>query len=243
MLKHIDFLKSYVTETQKEWQVIIPEEPSHRSPNELYKCLGKSLIKYLYSLQRKRSVGYVDSQQILIKTPSIENLDDCFRFFTDAPVLILVRDGRAVVESHIRSFSMDPNNTGWYGVKRETCTRRWVKAAQEIIRFKNNQQSNNANYLLIKYEDLHINTEKEMTRILDFLDLHIADYNFQSALNIPVKGSSTFGQVEGKPISWHSVAKTTDFDPLNRASGWTQEETDSFNRIAGEYQEYFGYSP
>ena len=86
--------------------------------------------------------------------------------------------------------------------------------------------------MIVRYEDLHTQTEAEMRKILSFLCLDVSKYDFQTALNLPVVGSSTFKRPAGK-VQWIPVMKTEEFDPLARASDWTRAMHERFNWIAG----------
>jgi len=95
--------------------------------------------------------------------------------------------------------------------------------------------------MIVKYEDLHTNTESEMRKILPFLDLDAGQYDFQRALNLPVVGSSTFKRTEEK-VKWLPVMKTDDFNPLTRADEWPRSMHERFNWLAGKQLEQLGYA-
>jgi len=233
LLKHIELLKQYTEETQHTWGTLMPDELLPDSPAAFRACIGKALVNYLEQLTRNYNRPETKNQRLIIKTPDVINIDDFFEFFPNCPLLILVRDGRAVVESHVRTF----------GVDKEETMHRWANAAAQIIRFVQMRQSPQEQYLIVKYETLYSQTEQETSRIFDFLNIDKSQYRFKKALNLPVIGSSTFGRTEGTPVSWaQGVPKTADFDPLGRARDWTLEDNKKFEKIAGEAMKYFGYS-
>jgi hypothetical protein len=80
-----------------------------------------------------------------------------------------------------------------------------------------------------------------MRRILAFLGLSTETYSFESALNLPVVGSSTFKRPAGS-VRWLPVKKTSDFDPLARASEWTRATHERFNWVAGKQLVRLGYT-
>jgi len=233
LLRHIELLKQYTEETQQTWGEIMPKELLPESSAAFRACIGRALVSYLEQLTPNYNRPETKNQRLIIKTPDVVNIDDFFEFFPNYPLLILVRDGRAVVESHARSF----------GVDRERAMYDWANAAEQIIQFVQSRQSPQEQYLIIKYETLHSQTEQEVSRIFDFLNVDKSQYRFKEALNLPVIGSSTFGRTEGAPISWEkSVPKTAAFDPLSRARDWTVADNKRFEQIAGESMKYFGYS-
>ena len=79
-----------------------------------------------------------------------------FQLFPQARLLILVRDGRSVVESTVKSF----------GTSYELSMQRWAEAARIILEFQKNNQNKSGNFLIVRYEDLLDNLEKELIRIL-----------------------------------------------------------------------------
>jgi hypothetical protein len=93
--------------------------------------------------------------------------------------------------------------------------------------------------------------EHELRRIFEFLHLDPNQYDYQAAINLPVRGSST---LSGGPstkrfswvragIHWDAVQKPADFDPVNRWASWQRAKHERFNRVAGKYLTSFGYEP
>jgi hypothetical protein len=94
--------------------------------------------------------------------------------------------------------------------------------------------------LIVRYEDLHRNTAAELRRILAFLGLEASHYDFAQAEAMPVRGSSTFrGASQG--VHWGAVAKTAEFNPLQRWEHWPRSRHERFNWVAGRYMKHFDY--
>lgn len=87
-----DLLDSYVNSVSKLWARSLGDGLK----DELYRHLGDGLISFL--------TEQIDTKRVLTKTPSIRNLGNFFKLFPHARLLILIRDGRAVVESSVKSF-------------------------------------------------------------------------------------------------------------------------------------------
>ena len=119
----------------------------------LYEHLGNGIISVLSS--------QVKGKRLITKGPFVRNLNYFFKLFPRAYLLILVRDGRAVVESRVKTF----------GESYETAMRYWADAADTILRFNQMARGSQLNYLTVKYEDLCNNLENELRRILAFLGL------------------------------------------------------------------------
>ena len=97
------------------------------------------------------------------------------------------------------------------------------------------------NYLIVRYEDLWNKPEEELRRIFAVVGLDADKYDFNAAINLPVRGSSTFHGKEEQRYHWKPVEKTADFDPLARASHWSRSMHERFDWIAGEKLASLGY--
>lgn len=245
-----DLLIKFVEPTYKLWTKWGVEDVAG-SVEQFYHYLGDSLLSYL-KLQADQtkiaasrsadssSTEEVDAQlempvsqgkkRLVAKTPSVKNLKNFFRLFPNAYLLILVRDGRSVVESGMKTFER--------GYEEEM--RAWGEGAQEILEAEAMFRSAQQKFRVIRYEDLYTNTEKELRSIFNFLDLDVEAFDFDAALNLPVKGSSTAQGKDGK-VHWKPVAKTADFNPLKRWSYWGRDLHERYNWITGNVATRLGY--
>lgn len=173
-----------------------------------------------------------DGRRPVTKTPRVDNLDLFFRLMPDACLLILVRDGRAVVESGVKSF-------GWY---RESAIRHWARAAERIRAFDMAQRGSGRRYRIVRYEDLMTNLHDELSRIFEAVGLDPSIYDFEAAKSLPVRGSSSIRDTEAA-VHWKPVEKTSAFDPLSRWRHWRNGRHRRFNYLAGKCLEHFGYEP
>jgi Sulfotransferase family len=201
----------------------------------LHRLLGEALLAFI-----GQEPGGQDSdgsppgpatRRLVTKTPSIDNLDHCFNFFPDSQLLILVRDGRTVVESGVRSFNWDYENA----------IRRWDGAARKILSFRAGGELARLRSTVVKYEDLFSTPDPELRRLLGFLNLDPAKFDFDRALGLPVRGSSVFGRPEQDRVRWRRLERTEEFAPLERAADWDRWKHERFNRLAGESLEALGY--
>jgi len=146
-------------------------------------------------------------------------------------LIIVVRDGRAVVESQVNSF----------GECYETAIRKWAKAAETILRNDVTLKKSRFKYMIVKYEDLFKDTNGELEQLMKFLKLDSKRYNFDAAINLPVRGSSVYLGEGKEKIHWKPVNKTKDFKPLERWKGWSRLRHEEFTCLAGKYLLEFGY--
>jgi hypothetical protein len=209
------------------------------------RCIGDGLISFLENQNAGEVAGQIDSaksrpdnssglssNRLVTRTPSVKNLGYFFRFFPSASLIIIVRDGRSVSESGVKSF-------GWHY---EDAFRSWVNAARAILKFDTDHKNTQHKYIIVKYEDLHNDMEQQLRRIFEFLGLDAGQYDFNAAGNLPVLGSSQLRDSGQEKIHWRPVEKSQDFDPTMRWSGWGRSLHERFNRISGDCLLEFGYA-
>jgi hypothetical protein len=218
---HTDLLMRYSDRVAQHWDTVWGV--SGQTRDELNHSLGTGLSRFLTLHSR--------GHRVVSKTPSVDKLELFFRFFPDAPLLILVRDGRAILESGIRSF-------GW---NREANLHRLASAADKIAEFKRTHDDKVHRYLIVKYEDLWQRPAQEMREILEFLDLATDEYDFDQAAQLPVRGSSDLVHKGDESLHWKPVDKKPEFDPLSRFEHWTPAMHYRYNQVAGKPMEALGY--
>jgi Sulfotransferase family len=207
--------------------------------------IGEGLVSFLYAQLDRRKASSLPASppalrpRLVTKTPHVTNLELFFELFPSAPLLILVRDGRSVVESTVKTFSRP------YGY----AAREWASSAREILEFQRRHLQ--PNYLIVRYEDVYQNVESELRRIFSFLGLDPEVYDYSAAANAPVRGSCAvraetpkarkdFWVADG--VHWNPTPKPADFNPLVRWHDWSRAKHERFNWIAGQYMPAFGYS-
>lgn len=241
LLSHASKLVNYSVWLEQEWTRIMGAGHAG-DPALLRQCLGEGLATFLTRLKQRSVEARAQQFQIptavtatarrlVSKTPQVLNLNLFFDFFPRASLLILIRDGPAVVESNARSFGIDP----------EAAMRTWNQGARTILAFDRDPASRGRKYRIMRYEELHRDPSLQMRELLPFLELDMASYDFARAEQVPVIGSSTFKRDGGK-VRWVPVAKTADFNPLARADGWSRAQHERFNWLAGDSARALGYT-
>ncbi len=189
---------------------------------DLYRELGNGLLRFLT----------VDVQRRLVaKTPSVVNLTQVFTIFPAATVLLLVRDGRAVVESCVQTFGWDF----------DLATRRWAAGADTIGDLLRRRPSPDPQVQLVRYEELVSDPVRSISELLAFLDLDPAGYDFEAVARLPVRGSSVHRGTGRNEVHWEPVARDATFDPLRRWEGWNTARHERFAWLAGSQQQALGY--
>jgi hypothetical protein len=221
LLQHAPHLKRYASRLHDSWN---PEWRASATQADIGAALGRSLLTLLTDQASHRG------RRLVTKTPRADQLDLFPWLFPDHPLLIIVRDGRAVAESAVRSF-------GW---SYKHAIGRWNHGARRILEFDRDQREGNCRYLIVRYEDLVTDLESHLRRILSFLRLDASRFDFDAAVNMPVRGSSML-KSQGQTLHWTPVAKSSDFRPLERASNWTPHQHRLFLARAGLSQHLLGY--
>ena len=191
-------------------------------PDAMSQSIGEGLVSFLWTDRQRR---------LVTKSPSVAHLDRFFTFFPSARLLILVRDGRSVVQSAMDTFGWDFDRG----------CRAWAAAAGTIGRFQQAESSRADRWRVVRYEDLVDDSEGQLRSIFEFLKLDPTRYDFEAARNLPVRGSSAFGRHDG-PVNWEVVAKDASFAPKERWRSWSAAQFDRFDWLAGERLVVFGYT-
>ena|SRR5215204_1260793 len=211
-----EFVGSVRSRWDPTWGVV-----SEQTMADLYASLGDALLDFL---------TVDDSRRLVTKNPSVTGIEQVFKFFPKAHVIILVRDGRAVVESCVRTFGWDA----------DLAAHKWAAAAATALRFVDGRVADDSSVRMVCYEDLVVDPGRQMTQLLSFLGLDTADYDLSAAERLPVRGSSVF--LGGKSqVHWEPVERTRDFDPLQRWTHWSAEQHRRFAWLAGRQQVALGY--
>jgi hypothetical protein len=222
ILEDSQILNEYADKLYSRWD---PQwGVNHHTKKNIKSSLGSGLISFL------RSHLSSAEKRLVSKSPSVKNLNYFFQWFPEAKLIILIRDGRSVVESYVKSFSFSY----------ETAMQLWADRAKIIVDFMEENKNKQECFMLVKYEDLFSDNEKQMENILTFLNLDKAKYDFDGAKKMPIRGSSEL-KTKSENVHWKPVSKTESFNPLERHSNWNTSKLRMFNRIAGKYLYEFGY--
>ncbi len=225
-LTHADILQQYTETVYRAWDKSWRQQ--FDAPDPLMKYLGDGLLSFLDAEALKdRPNGHLTTR-LVTKTPDVANLPLFFKLFPNAKLLIMVRDGRAVVESSVKSFKRSYDEV----------MHEWADAARMIQQLVKTEAE--CRYLIVKYEDLQQNTAAEMQKILPFLNLDSAHYDFAAMNELPVFGSSQLVTEGNQKVHWEGN-KFENFEPTKRWQHWDQQLHDRFNWIAGKELQQLGY--
>jgi protein-tyrosine sulfotransferase len=220
-LDHSDHLLAFAEAVQGAWDPRWGELDAGLT-GRLHAAMGEGLLSFLWADRSRR---------LITKSPSVRYLSRFFSFFPEARLLVLVRDGRSITQSSMDTF-------GW-GFERSA--RAWADAAEEIARFRQANAQRADRWRLVRYEDLVDDLDRELSEILTFAGLDPADYDMDSARNLPVRGSSVFFGPGRSSVHWEPVRKDVTFSPIRRWESWSPRQLERFEWLAGGPLRDLGY--
>jgi protein-tyrosine sulfotransferase len=185
---------------------------------------GAALVGYLHT-------AVPAQQRILLKVPSVQYLSQFFDVFAHEHLLVLVRDGRDLVESTLRTW---PRLQFW-----QVCMR-WNRAARMVLAVHEHlANAKPTGYWLARYEDALDAPEAFVHEACRRFGLGEERYPFDQISGIPVQGSSFLAK--GGKVSWVPVQRTQDFRPLGYWRKWSALRKWLFKRLAGQSLLALGY--
>lgn len=196
----------------------------------LMRSLGDGLSQLVVSTAAADSDD--DHRPVVIKTPSVENIRHALELFPSAPILIVVRDPAAVVDSGMKTF-------GW---SFEKAIHLWSKGSGQILDFVDTNRQPDARVRVIRYEDLvGESLAPTLQSVFELCSVDPTAYDYAAAANMPVKGSSELGAKSADLSGWQRVEKPNDFNPLARGKNWGPLRRARLSHVARRGMEAWGY--
>jgi hypothetical protein len=220
LVQRADHLRSYVDAVTSSWTESWGVPPD--APARLMEALGDGVAAFLQA-----GAG---ARRVVAKTPRTEHLDLYGELFPHCPLLLLVRDGRNVVASNVRSFDEHE----------EVMRQEWARAGRRILEFDARNRDGGIPYRIVRYEDLFADLQATMTAILRTCGLDPDRYDFEVANRLPVRGSSSLRH-RGEVVHWEPVDRDERFRPNEHWRDWTPYQHARFAEVAGDVQRAFGY--
>jgi hypothetical protein len=160
---------------------------------------------------------------MLLKVPNVRYLDYFTSVFPYETLLLLIRDGRDVVNSTLKT---------WPYKKFSDVCREWDYSAKMIFCFDEHYCNKKNDYLLAKYEDILENPVNFAKMACDRYGLDYQKFPVEKIDELKVVGSSSI-QSQGK-VTWQAAEKPQDFQSTQRWLKWSSEEKQIFKEIAGQ---------
>lgn len=177
----------------------------------------------------------VGDRAMLFKSPHVQHLALFSAIFPRDRLLILLRDGRDVLQSSIATFGRRLMDKSFSAMASE-----WAAATQLALAFEPGGALASENALVVRYEDLVRDGRATMERVLAHSGLDPALYDWQRFENLPLRGSSTSRADTSE--KWKQEPRARDFNPLGRWREWPDARKKHFKKMAGETLIAAGYA-
>jgi hypothetical protein len=225
LLEYAHTLPEYVDATAKRWAHPAGFD-EQRERDALLRALGSGIESFL--------VSHVNpGRRPLSRTPSPRNLNLFPRLFPDGKLVVLIRDGRDVVDSAARS---------WPRVPMPYWMHKWARAAGQVQRCCDPETPpEGRHWVLVRFESLVADTQDSVGALLDFLGLDRERFPWDRLDSVGVRGSSTVRGQAGR-LNWQKVERPDRFNPVGKWRDWGFLTRWTFKLIAGRQLIQLGYA-
>jgi protein-tyrosine sulfotransferase len=226
VVEYADLLHEYSEKTYQHWRRLewVSDLEEHR--RLLQHHLGQGILAFLGS--------QIDAtKRPLHRSPDCHNIDKFFLFFPGVKLLLLIRDGRDVVESAARK---------WPQQSYEHWMRKWAEGARRLLNFiqQTGREMRGKSWELVRYEELVERPEIAVKGMLEFLDIDVSTFAWDRLTHLPVRGSSSILDAHGK-VSKETVEKLQEFSPIGRWHSWSGWRKRKFKKLAERELLELGY--
>jgi protein-tyrosine sulfotransferase len=213
-----------VRQLQRKFLLAYKPNVGKLANEEFLPLFGASLIAYLYEQAPA-------NRRVLVKMPSAQYLQYFFSMFPNEQVLVLIRDGRDIVSSTLRT---------WPRLNFIQVCLRWNRSARAVLGALDHfKQDRCHGYWVARYEDALADPEAFVHEACKHHDLDSSIYPFEQIDTIRVIGSSKLAQ--GK-VTWRHLKRPANFRPGEYWRQWSSLRKAIFKAIAGRSLIDLGYS-
>lgn len=226
VFEHAHLLYEYSEKMYQRWRQLKWIEDPGECRRQLQFHLGQGILSLL--------VSQIDeNRRLLLKTPDCNNMDKFSLFFPGVKLLLLIRDGRDVVESAVRKWPQQSD---------EHWMHQWASGARRILNFIHGtgQRTRGKSWELIRYEELVEQPEATIGRVSDFLEVDESAFAWDRLTQLPVRGSLAILDAQGR-VSQEAVEKPKGFSPIGRWRHWGMWRKRKFKKVAGRELVELGY--
>jgi hypothetical protein len=226
-----DLLEIFAERVYSHWSSKWTLKKENES-GDIMNGIGKGLVGFLRDqvVNEKDKCGDCN-YTVVTKTPYPKNIHLFRELFQAGFLVVLIRDGRAVAESRMRTFdeSFDEAVQGWR------------RGAREVIQFVQEYGWSSQRHLTLRYEDVYRNSADELRRLFDLVGLDPSSYPYSDLEEVEIVGSSTYGRRDGD-VTWEAKQDDGSFNPLNRFRDWGREKHERFEWLAGDEHRKLRYT-
>ncbi|MGI9435924.1 MAG: sulfotransferase family protein [Geminicoccaceae bacterium] len=212
LLHEAHHLKAFADNAYDHWSDVAGDHALPTIKADLKAALGETLCRFL--------TRGVETPFVVAKTPSIQNIGMIDQFFPEEKLIVILRDGRDVMASGMRSF-------GW---SLDESAGDWADAADQLLAFCEAVPRDRR--LIVRFEDLVADPARTLETVFRHIGVDPNAFNWNETVLRQVIGSSSLRPQSGD-LDWKPIDKTKDFDPIGRWQGWTEDEKRRFDSRAG----------
>lgn len=223
-LARADLLLEYSVETAAKWTKWPELEKRYSDGNEILRALGTGL-------EALAGVGCLPA--VVLKTPSCENLEVGWRLFPSALHLVVVRDGRDVVESGYQAG---------YWPSRSGAAKAWTDAVANLrAGLERVSDRGRPTTLIVRYEELVRDVGAAIIPVVDALGHPACPEDTSRLADLPVYGSTDYGLRPDGTFEWRIASRKADFSPIGRWRAWSPTLTANLTEIMERELCWLGY--
>jgi len=217
-----------VTQLQNDFTRVYRHNAEVLYPFEFSAYLDSAYMKCLQS-----KVG--SNKTMVFKFPFVHHANIFRILFPEDYQILLLRDGRDVVSSSMKTFSKGIIKRNFSDYCAE-----WSRATETILNYDVDGPNQHSRTIVVRFEDFIKNPCERIRELLDRVGLDCSMYNFSGLANMPVRGSSELA-TRSEGVHWQPYKSQNEFNPIGRWSGWPERRKRKFKRIAGEMLINAGY--
>lgn len=192
-------------------------------PGAFEALVGAAFVGFMHA-------GVPEDKRLLVKVPRVSYLSHFSTMFPKEDCLLLLRDGRDVVASSMKT---------WPGKDFSDTARMW-RDSTVLMRHVFRQQIGQRICRMYKFENLSDNPEQFVRDACESYDLDSQHYPFENVATLTVHGSSNL--FSAGEVNWEPQEKPKDFVSSGKWQGWTYREKARFKRVAGDVLIESGYA-
>lgn len=227
-LWEVPILKTIVSETKKMHKLFLYNYSHNKGKIgelDFFPLFGSAFINYIKSFVPNRR------KRIVLVNTSVDYLNYFYSVFPYEKLIILIRDGRDIVYSSLKTFEGTIFIQKCYD---------WKRSAELTYNFINYFKKAGKEFHVFKYEDIWENPYNFIKLFCKVNKLDLNKYPFEEMNRIGIIGSSQI-KLNGKVFWDKHPNRPQDFNPVGRWRSWSIRRKRIFNNIGGEMLIKFGY--
>jgi len=219
---------------------------NHFSADAFLPYIGSAWLDFL-----TRQV-HSKSDLLIWKEPSVDHLDSMFKMFPDAKGIIVIRDGRDIISSALKSDFVLPkrqfiNYRHWRRFLPDSdfkiLCRMFQAESLKLSAFLESNRSSElqSRFTVFRFEDIYLKSDEQIPILLDFCSLDESHFDWQRFRNMAVRGSSFLKNEQGKIDFGTGIRATGSFHPIGRWQEWPSRWQRHFKSVCGNAMQKLGY--